>query len=176
MGALLPYLMAVVYKRRTQISVNCWRRRCGHRRRRVYDGGRNVLIRCWRGRCQSIGSLSQTIEGGFGSFGTAYKPPEVPEFDQRVTFRNEPSLKNKTISAETNVDLPETDLVKTASEMPVKMPEGPGTDTSNMADVFQKGGKGPMEALGDAFFPKGPTTAEVLKLNPRECLLLMLLL
>ena len=118
-----------------------------------------------------LGRLSQTIEGGFGSFGTAYKPTTVPEAGSdkiiRTTTSGTKGADGKTITSDTTVNKPDVkNIVKPASEMPVTMPEGPGTFTSNMADVFQKGGKGPMEALGDAFFPKGPTAAEILKLNP----------
>ena len=71
------------------------------------------------------------------------------------------------INADTAGNVPEIEkIVKTAGEMPVKIPEGPGRFSTNIADVFQKGGKGPLEALGDAFFPSGPSALDIKKLNP----------
>ena len=48
----------------------------------------------------------------------------------------------------------------------ITVPEGSGSFTSNIKDVFTPGGKGPMEALGDAFLPSGPTAQEILAANP----------
>lgn len=48
----------------------------------------------------------------------------------------------------------------------LNMPEGPGSFTSNIADAFRPGGKGFMESMGDAFFPSGPSAADIAKLNP----------
>ena len=115
-----------------------------------------------------VGRLSQTFSKGFGG---TYTPPAVPEstINNRldVTTSGTYGGDGQTITSDTTVNKPDVkEIVKTAGEMPVTMPEGPGTFTSNIGDVFQKGGKGPLEALGDAFFPKGPTAAEILKLNP----------
>ena len=46
------------------------------------------------------------------------------------------------------------------------MPEGPGSFGSNIKDAFTPGGKGFMESMGDAFFPSGPSAADIVKLNP----------
>jgi len=43
------------------------------------------------------------------------------------------------------------------------MPEGSGGFRENFADIFQKGGKGPLEAATDAFFPSGPSAGEIIK-------------
>lgn len=48
----------------------------------------------------------------------------------------------------------------------INIPQGSGTFTENIKDVFASGGKGPMEALGDAFLPSGPSVTEILKANP----------
>ena len=48
----------------------------------------------------------------------------------------------------------------------LNMPEGPGSFGSNIKDAFTPGGKGFMESMGDAFFPSGPSAADIVKLNP----------
>ena len=136
----------------------------------VLKGG-NFFTGIGEAAANPLGRLSQTIEGGFGSFGTAYKPPAVPESTANNTLRSTSSGtyggNNQTITSDTTVNKPEVqNIVKKASEMPVKMPEGPGRFSTNIADVFQKGGKGPLEALGDAFFPSGPSALDIKKLNP----------
>ena len=118
-----------------------------------------------------LGRLSQTIEGGFGSFGTAYKPPTVSEstINNRidVSTRTGSNQTGQPISADTTVNTPEVDkIVKTASEMPVKIPEGSGTFSENFGDIFKKGGKGPLEAAKDAFFPSGPSALDIKQANP----------
>ena len=45
----------------------------------------------------------------------------------------------------------------------LKMPEGSGGFKENFLDIFQKGGKGPLEAATDAFFPSGPSAGEIIK-------------
>ena len=117
-----------------------------------------------------LGRLSQTIEGGFGSFGTAYKPTTVPEAGSdkiiRTTFSDD-LTQGQPVSADSAGNVPEVDkIVKTASEMPVKIPEGSGTFSENFKDIFKKGGKGPLEAAKDAFFPSGPSALDIKQANP----------
>ena len=118
-----------------------------------------------------LGRLSQTIEGGFGSFGTAYKPTTVPEAGSETILRSSTSgttgADGQTITAGATEKLPTTDIVKTAGEMP----QGSGKFLDNLQDIYQKGGKGPLEAAKDAFFPSGPSTTEILQaqgVNPLQ--------
>jgi hypothetical protein len=127
--------------------------------------GVNPMTAIGKELADPMGRISQSFSKGFGG---AYTPPEVPEFDQRVTFRQEPSLDGKTITSETNLDLPETNLVKTAGEMPVNVPEGSGTFSKNFEDIFKKGGKGPLEAAKDAFLPSGPTATDIFEANTKN--------
>ena len=58
-----------------------------------------------------------------------------------------------------------------AADKAITVPQGTtGTFTENVVDVFKPGGKGPMQALGDAFMPSGPSVTDVLKANPNMSL------
>ena len=82
--------------------------------------GVNPMTAIGKELADPVGRISQSFSKGFGG---AYTPPEVPEFDQRVTFRQEPSLDGKTITAETEIKnlVPETgDQITNLKDMPVK--------------------------------------------------------
>ena len=110
-----------------------------------------------------LGRLSQTIEGGFGSFGTAYKPSTVSEAGsetiQRVSTSGTKGADGRIITADpidpVGEALPD---VKTGTTV-----QDAGTFSENFQDIFQKGGKGPLDAAKDAFFPSGPSTTDILK-------------
>ena len=106
-----------------------------------------------------LGRLSQTIEGGFGSFGTAYKPTTVPEAGSDKILRGstrggeKPTLADaKDAVAEAITDVKAGTTVQDA-----------GTFSENFQDIFKKGGKGPLEAATDAFFPSGPKPTDFIK-------------
>ena len=57
------------------------------------------------------------------------------------------------------------DQAKSGTEIKsaLQMPEGSGGFKENFVDIFKKGGKGPLEAATDAFFPSGPSAGEIIK-------------
>ena len=119
----------------------------------VMKGG-NFFTGISEAAANPLGRLSQTIEGGFGSFGTAYKPPEINKI-RGVTTRGGEKLTladAKDAVAEAITDVKAGTTVQDA-----------GTFSENFKDIFQKGGKGPLDAAKDAFFPSGPSTTDILK-------------
>ncbi len=96
-----------------------------------------------------MGRLSQTFSKGFGG---TYTPPAVPEFDQRVTFRNEPSIEGQTIKAETNIKdlVPKTkEQITNLKDMPVKPSF---SDRFTQAKEFVLGKPGDLDAAQKAAF------------------------
>jgi len=124
----------------------------------VMKGG-NFFTGISEAAANPLGRLSQTIEGGFGSFGTAYKPTTVSEAGSDKILRGstrggeKPTLADaKDAVAEAITDVKAGTTVQDA-----------GTFSENFQDIFKKGGKGPLEAAKDAFFPSGPSTTDILK-------------
>ena len=119
----------------------------------VMKGG-NFFTGISEAAANPLGRLSQTIEGGFGSFGTAYKPPEINKI-RGVTTRGGEKLTladAKAAVAEAITDVNAGTPVQDA-----------GTFSENFQDIFKKGGKGPLEAATDAFFPSGPKPTDFIK-------------
>ena len=133
--------------------------------------GANPMTAIGKELADPVGRISQSFSKGFGG---TYTPPAVPESTAnnklRVGFSDD-LPPNSTIELNTDPSAEYANVksgtkVLPVDQMPVKIPEGSGTFSKNFGDIFKKGGKGPLEAAQDAFFPSGPSALDIKKLNP----------